>query len=81
MEDSNQEVSLYRAAHHAMNHGGLQKALKLKEGEPITKEHIKAAQGSNHPHVKLLGHFMEAKQEGDMNPQGATKDMEKAVGY
>lgn len=83
MEDSNQEVSLYRAFHHAANHGGIHKALKLKEGEPLTKEHIKAAQGHSHPNVRLMGHVMDAKQAHDMapDPQGATKAMAKDVGF
>ena len=80
--EKDQEVSLYRAVHHAIHKNGLHKLFKLKDGSRVSPEDIKKAQGSSNPHVKLLGHAMEVHQASmKANPQGATNAMEKDLGY
>lgn len=50
------DVSLYRAMHH-LNKGGLHRALKVPEGQPIPKDKLEAAKNSDNTHVAHMAHF------------------------
>jgi hypothetical protein len=49
-------ASLYRAMHH-LRKGGLHRALKVPEGEPIPHEKLEAAKNSSNSHVKHMANF------------------------
>lgn len=50
--------SLYRAMRH-LNKGGLHRALKVPEGQPIPQDKMEKAKNSNNEHVRRMAHFAE----------------------
>jgi hypothetical protein len=56
MTEKKHNVSLYRALHH-LNKGGLHRALKVPEGEPIPEAKLEAAKNSKNSHVRHMANF------------------------
>ena len=55
-EEKKHNVSLYRAMHH-LNKGGLHRALKVPEGQPIPAEKLAAAKHSENGHIRKMAAF------------------------
>ena len=54
-------VSLHRALKH-LNEGGLHRALKVPEGQPIPKDKLEKAKNSDSPHVAKMASFAETME-------------------
>lgn len=50
----NEKVSFHRSM-HKLNHGGLHRALGIKEGDPIPMEKKQEAARSSNPHMAAMG--------------------------